>query len=67
MQEEKQNIYNTQEMNKNPQVDITSILGDIKGSIFVIIGILVLMFLLQLCLIIFIFLFGMPVFPVWPY
>lgn len=65
MQEEKQNIYNTQEMNNNPQVDNTQILIDIKESISFINAILVVMFLLQIGVIIFVYMYGIPVLPVW--
>lgn len=65
MQEEKQNIYNTQEMNNNPQVDNTQILIDIKESILFINAILVVMFLLQIGVIIFVYMYGIPLLPVW--
>lgn len=65
MQEEKQNIYNTQEMNNNPQVDNTQILIDIKESISFINTILVVMFLLQIGVIIFVYMYGIPILPVW--
>lgn len=65
MQEEKQNIYNTQEMNNNPQVDNTQVLIDIKESISFINAILVVMFLLQIGVILHIYMYGIPIVPRW--
>lgn len=65
MQEEKQNIYQPQEMNNNQQRDKTQLLVDINDSLFFIKAILVLMFLLQVGVLIFIYLFGIPLYPLW--
>ena len=64
MQEEKQEMYKPQKMNKNSPENITSILGDIKSSLFVIMVIVLLMFLLQMSMISMV-MNGLPVRPVW--
>lgn len=67
MQEEKQNIYEPQEMNKNPPKDNTTILLNIEkhlSTLDVIVVILLLMFLLQMG-IISMLINGLPVHPVW--
>ena len=67
MQEEKQNLYEPQEMNKNPPKDNTTILLNIErhlSTLDVIIVILLLMFLLQMG-IISMLINGLPVHPVW--
>lgn len=67
MQEEKQNLYEPQEMNKNPPKDNTTILLNIErhlSTLDVIVVILLLMFLLQMG-IISMLINGLPVHPVW--
>lgn len=67
MQEEKQNLYEPQEMNKNPPKDNTTILLNIEkhlSTLDVIVVILLLMFLLQVG-IISMLINGLPVHPVW--
>ena len=65
MQDEKQNIYEPEGMNRNPPVDKTRVLIDINDNLSFIKGIVVLMFLLQIGVIIFVYMFGIPVLPVW--
>ena len=67
MQEEKQNICQSQERNNYQQRDKTQLLVDINDNLFFIKVIVILMFLLQLGVVIFVYMFGMPVFPVWYY
>lgn len=67
MQEEKQNICQSQERNNYQQRDKTQLLVDINDNLFFIKAIIILMFLLQLGVVIFVYMFGMPIFPVWYY
>ena len=67
MQEEKQEMYKPQEMNKNPPKDNTTILLNIErhlSTLDVIVVIVLLMFLLQMG-IISMLINGLPVHPVW--
>lgn len=64
MQEEKQNICQSQERNNYQQRDKTQLLVDINDNLFFIKAIVILMFLLQLGVVIFVYMFGMPIFPV---
>lgn len=67
MQEEKQNLYEPQEMNKNPPMDNTTILLNIEqhlSTLDVIVVLLLLIFLLQMG-IISMLINGLPVHPVW--
>ena len=67
MQEEKQEMYKPQEMNKNLPKDNTTILLNIErhlSTLDVIVVILLLMFLLQMG-IISMLINGLPVHPVW--
>lgn len=67
MQEEKQNIYNTQEMNKNPPRDNTTILLNIERHLSTIDVIILLMFLLQIGIVVYMLMYGLPVRSVWSY
>ena len=65
MQEEKQNICQSPERNNYQQRDKTQLLVDINDNLFFIKAIVILMFLLQLGVVIFVYMYGIPILPVW--
>ena len=67
MQEEKQEMYNPQEMNKNPLRDNTTILLNIKRHLSTIDVIILLMFLLQIGIVVYMLMYGLPVRLIWSY
>ena len=67
MQEEKQNLYEPQEMNKNPPRDNTTILLNIERHLSTIDVIVLLMFLLQIGVVVYMLMYGLQVRPVWYY
>lgn len=67
MQEEKQEMYKPQEMNKNPPRDNTTILLNIERHLSTIDVIILLMFLLQIGIVVYMLMYGLPVRLVWSY
>ena len=67
MQEEKQEMYNPQEMNKNPPRDNTTILLNIERHLSTIDVIILLMFLLQIGIVVYMLMYGLPVRLIWSY
>lgn len=67
MQEEKQEMYNPQEMNKNPLRDNTTILLNIERHLSTIDVIILLMFLLQIGIVVYMLMYGLPVRLIWSY